>query len=59
VPLLRSRGFDALQLEGGILGYLQATHAARGNGGLWRGDCFVFDARGAVRSDGVTPVPRR
>jgi UPF0176 protein len=31
------------QLEGGILKYLEQTDAAH-----WRGDCFVFDGRGAV-----------
>ena len=31
------------QLEGGILGYLETTDGAH-----WHGDCFVFDARGAV-----------
>ncbi|MDE2306918.1 MAG: sulfurtransferase [Xanthomonadaceae bacterium] len=31
------------QLEGGILNYLELT-----DGSYWRGDCFVFDERGAV-----------
>lgn len=31
------------QLEGGILKYLEQT-----DGSHWHGDCFVFDARGAV-----------
>ena len=31
------------QLEGGILKYFEET-----DGAYWRGDCFVFDERGAV-----------
>jgi UPF0176 protein len=31
------------QLEGGILKYFEETGGAH-----WRGDCFVFDERGAV-----------
>lgn len=31
------------QLEGGILKYFEET-----DGAFWRGDCFVFDGRGAV-----------
>jgi UPF0176 protein len=31
------------QLEGGILKYLEQTDGAH-----WRGDCFVFDGRGAI-----------
>jgi UPF0176 protein len=39
------------QLEGGILKYLEDTDGAH-----WRGDCFVFDERGAV--DGaLLPAP--
>jgi len=34
------------QLEGGILKYLELTDGAH-----WRGDCFVFDGRGAVGAD--------
>lgn len=34
------------QLEGGILKYLEET-----DGSHWQGDCFVFDARGAVDKD--------
>jgi UPF0176 protein len=35
---------NVLQLDGGILGYFAATGDAPG----WRGDCVVFDARGAL-----------
>jgi len=34
---------EVLQLEGGILKYLEET-----DGSHWEGDCFVFDGRGAV-----------
>lgn len=34
------------QLEGGILKYLEQTDATH-----WRGECFVFDGRGAVDAD--------
>ncbi len=34
----------ALQLDGGILQYLETTTGAP----FWRGDCFVFDERGGV-----------
>jgi UPF0176 protein len=37
---------DVLQLEGGILRYLEET-----DGSHWEGDCFVFDGRGAVDRD--------
>ncbi|MCX7512536.1 sulfurtransferase [Frateuria sp. STR12] len=37
---------DVLQLEGGILKYLEQT-----DGSYWEGDCFVFDGRGAVDHD--------
>jgi UPF0176 protein len=43
--LMRAQGVEhVLQLDGGILGYFAATGDAPG----WRGDCVVFDARGAV-----------
>ena len=44
-PWLRSLGLDVWQLDGGILGYLQATGAAAP---LWQGECFVFDKRIAL-----------
>lgn len=34
------------QLDGGILKYLEQTDAS-----YWQGECFVFDARGAVGTD--------
>lgn len=50
-PLLRQLGFgDVRQLEGGILGYFE-----REGGAHWRGACFVFDARVALRPD-LSPV---
>ena len=42
---LRAAGVEtALQLEGGILRYLEQVSGAR----HWRGRCFVFDERGAL-----------
>jgi UPF0176 protein len=43
---------EVLQLDGGILGYLQQVPAADS---LWRGGCFVFDGRGAL-GHGLQPV---
>lgn len=40
---LREAGVDAIQLEGGILGYFEHVGGAH-----WDGDCFVFDEREAV-----------
>jgi UPF0176 protein len=46
---MRERGLpDVLQLEGGILGYFQAT---QGQAPGWRGECFVFDERRTVAID--------
>lgn len=39
---------DVYHLKGGILQYLEDTHNKSGN---WRGDCFVFDDRGAVDAE--------
>lgn len=39
------------QLEGGILKYFEETDGAH-----WRGDCFVFDERGAVDKQ-LSPAP--
>ncbi|MEO6798398.1 MAG: sulfurtransferase [Rhodanobacter sp.] len=39
------------QLEGGILKYLEQTDATH-----WRGECFVFDERGALGTD-LLPLP--
>ncbi|MBA4175026.1 MAG: hypothetical protein C0505_00465 [Leptothrix sp. (in: Bacteria)] len=44
-PWLRSLGLDVMQLEGGILNYLQQVD---GPGRDWLGDCFVFDKRIAL-----------
>ena len=44
-PWLRSLGLDVWQLDGGILGYLQAVGEAAP---LWQGECFVFDKRIAL-----------
>lgn len=44
---MRANGFpDALQLDGGILGYFE-----REGGAGYRGDCFVFDDRVALDPD--------
>lgn len=43
---LREEGIDALQLEGGILGYFEAVGEAH-----YEGDCFVFDEREALGPD--------
>lgn len=40
---LNEMGFNAVQLEGGILKYFEET-----GGKHWEGDCFVFDQRVAV-----------
>jgi UPF0176 protein len=41
---MREIGIDhVFQLEGGILKYFEEAGGAH-----WRGDCFVFDERGAV-----------
>lgn len=39
---------EVYHLEGGILQYLEDT---KNTNDSWRGDCFVFDDRGAVSSD--------
>lgn len=44
--VLREEGIDALQLEGGILGYFEKVGAAH-----FAGECFVFDEREAVGGD--------
>ena len=44
-PWLRSVGLEVRQLDGGILGYLQAAGPAAP---LWQGECFVFDKRIAL-----------
>lgn len=43
---LRNEGVDAWQLDGGILAWFEQV-----GGEHYRGDCFVFDERGAVGSD--------
>lgn len=46
-PLMKRAGFaDVYQLEGGILKYFEQVGGAH-----WRGDCVVFDERGALRPD--------
>ena len=46
---MRERGLpDVLQLEGGILGYFEAT---QGSAPGWQGECFVFDERRTVAAD--------
>jgi len=46
---MKSLGYNEVyHLKGGILQYLEDTHNANG---VWNGECFVFDDRGAVRSD--------
>ena len=46
---LREDGVDALQLDGGILGYFE--HVGRDH---YDGECFVFDEREALAPD-LTP----
>jgi UPF0176 protein len=46
-PWLRSLGLQVLQLDGGILNYLQQMPDA---GREWQGECFVFDKRMALDS---------
>lgn len=43
---LRETGVDALQLEGGILGWFEHVGGAH-----WNGACFVFDEREALTPD--------
>ena len=45
-PWMRSLGLQVLQLEGGILNYLQQRPA--GGSSDWLGECFVFDNRIAL-----------
>jgi UPF0176 protein len=57
---LRELGVEALQLEGGILGYFAAEGSAH-----WEGECFVFDEREALdpalapRREGAWPTGGR
>ena len=47
--LLKNMGVeDVYHLNGGILQYLEDT---KNESGAWKGECFVFDDRGAVSSD--------
>ncbi|GAB4165450.1 MAG: rhodanese domain-containing protein [Rickettsiaceae bacterium] len=47
--LLKKFGIEEVyHLKGGILQYLEDT---KNINGLWQGECFVFDDRGAVSSD--------
>ena len=45
-PWMRSLGLEVVQLDGGILNYLQ--HAPADDRGAWQGECFVFDRRIAL-----------
>jgi len=46
---MHERGLPhVLQLDGGILGYFEATQGAAPG---WRGECFVFDERRTVAAD--------
>lgn len=50
--LLKARGFERVyHLEGGVLKYLEEVPASES---LWRGECFVFDERGAL-GHGLAP----
>jgi UPF0176 protein len=50
-PWMRSLGLDVLQLEGGILNFLQQLPDAEKDAQTdWQGDCFVFDKRIALDS---------
>ncbi|MDY0910664.1 sulfurtransferase [Microbacterium sp. CFBP9034] len=46
---LRESGVEAVQLDGGILGYFEEVGGAH-----WNGDCFVFDEREAL-TPALTP----
>lgn len=47
--LLKSLGIEEVyHLKGGILQYLEDT---KNENGMWKGECFVFDDRGAVACD--------
>ncbi len=47
--LLKDMGIEELyHLKGGILQYLEDT---KNKNGMWQGECFVFDDRGAVSDD--------
>jgi UPF0176 protein len=46
-PWMRSLGLRVLQLEGGILNFLQTLPDAEKD---WQGDCFVFDKRIALNA---------
>ncbi len=47
--LLKDMGVEKVyHLNGGILQYLEET---KNESGAWKGECFVFDDRGAVSSD--------
>ena len=58
-PWMRSLGLQVLQLEGGILNYLQQRPGVGGRRGewqrnsdsVWLGECFVFDNRIALDSE--------
>ena len=58
-PWMRSLGLQVLQLEGGILNYLQQRPGDGGRQGewqrhshhVWLGECFVFDNRIALDSE--------
>ena len=56
IPYLREQGFDAYELEGGILKYLMEYPD-----GLWEGECFVFEDRysltGDLRKGSYDPCP--
>jgi UPF0176 protein len=43
---MRSLGFDAYQLQGGILKHFEEEGAKH-----WEGECFVFDQRVALNPD--------
>jgi UPF0176 protein len=45
-PYLRSQGFEAYQLEGGIIHYFEKM-----GGKNWQGECFVFDERIALNPE--------
>jgi UPF0176 protein len=46
---MKTLGYEKLyHLKGGILQYLEDT---KNKNGVWEGDCFVFDDRGAVNCD--------
>ena len=49
---LRIEGYEnVMQLDGGILNFLENTKHKKNNNNSWSGECFVFDDRVAVNKE--------